>query len=159
MKVPVEIDLRRASFTLSQFEKMGYIILFHFEGNINPFRSASGTGGSSGPITPFQIMARAFVARASWGWDKRVILSRNCLRVSLSAPPADSSFIFLTSCETCTDSISGKLNHKRKRSCAARPRATYQKEKLENTSSTILQCDRLAWMCSLARSLRVGISY
>ena len=159
MKVPVEIDLRRASFTLSQLEKMGYIIRFHFGGKMNPVCLTSSTGGSNGPMTPLQIMARASVARASCGWDKRAILPRSCLRVSLSAPPADSSFILLTSRETCTDSISGKLNHRRKRSCAARPRATYQKEKLENTSSTILQCIRLAWMCSLARSLRVGISY
>jgi len=35
----------------------------------------------------------------------------------------------------------------------------YEEEKLENTSSTMLQCSRLLWMCALARSLRVGMSY
>jgi hypothetical protein len=36
---------------------------------------------------------------------------------------------------------------------------THDKEKLENTSSTMLQCARLSQMYPLARRLRVGISY
>ena len=115
MKVPVEIDLRRASFTRSQLETMGYI-LFHFESKINPLRLTSGMGESSGPMTLLQIIARASVARASCDWDKRAILSRSCLLVSLSVSPADSSFILLTSRETCTDSISGKLRRENERS-------------------------------------------
>ena len=122
IKVPVEIDLRRASFTLLRFENRENIILFHLEGIVGSSGLNSGVGRSSGPITPFQIMARASVARANCGWDKSVILSRSCLLVPLSAFPVDSSFSFFTSCETWIDSISGKLRCENERLCAVRAR-------------------------------------
>jgi len=59
MKVPVGIDLRRASFTLYQAEKR--IIFFKQVG----FGSGFGVGRSSGPITPFQIIVRASAARGN----------------------------------------------------------------------------------------------
>ena len=122
IKVPVDIDLRRASFTLLRFENRENIILFHLEGIVGSSGLNSGVGKSSGPITPLQIMARASVARASCGWDKSVILSRSCLLVSLSAFPDVSSFSFFTSCETWVDSISGKLRRENERLWAIQAR-------------------------------------
>jgi len=54
MKVPVEIDLRRASFTLSQFKKK--------VGCTKGGDLESGICKSRDPITPFQIIARTSVA-------------------------------------------------------------------------------------------------
>jgi len=54
MKVPVEIDLRRASLILCQFgERIGVV---------EKVNLGSGTSRSNGPVTPFQIIARASVA-------------------------------------------------------------------------------------------------
>jgi len=103
MKVPVGIDLRRASFTLCQLKKE---VGFTMEGGLG-----FGIGRSSGPITPCQVIVRASVARNNCGWDKEAIFSRSCFLVGLSSPHSDSSFIFLTSSETCTTNISGKLCH------------------------------------------------
>ena len=106
MKVPVEIDLSRASFTLCQFNK-----------KVSPTEEGDfgfSVGISNGPITPFQIIARASAARGNFDWDKAAIFSRSCFLVGLSLPPSDSSFIFITSRETCTTNISGKLCHKNK---------------------------------------------
>ena len=59
MKVPVGIDLRRASFILYQTEKR---IIFVENGGLG---SGFGVGRSSGPITPFQIIVRASAARGN----------------------------------------------------------------------------------------------
>jgi len=101
MKVPVGIDLRRASFTLSQFRK----IVDSTRKEIWGF----GVGGSSGSITPFQIMARASVTRGNCDWDKAEILSKNRSLMGVSLSSHDSSFISITSCGTCATNISGKL--------------------------------------------------
>ena len=103
MKVPVGIDLRRASFILCQFKKK---VGFTMEGGLG-----SGICRSSGPNTPCQVMVRASVARNNCDWDKEAIFSRSCFLVGLSLPPFDSSFILLTSSETCITNISGKLCH------------------------------------------------
>lgn len=112
MKVPVEIDFRRASFTLCQFEVKGNMKLCHFEnwvGIAEEVDFGAFAGSPCDPTTPSQIMARASAARGNWDWDKEAIFSRSCLLVTLSAPSVDSSFILLTSRETCNESISGKL--------------------------------------------------
>jgi len=67
MKVPVGIDLRRASFTRCQFGKR---VDDTRKANLGPV-----VGGSEGSFTPFQIIARASVARANCDWDKAAILS------------------------------------------------------------------------------------
>ena len=95
-------------------------------------------GRSDDPPKPFQIMARAPFAHPNRDWDKEAILSRSCTIAALSVPFFDSSFILLTSCETCTDSISGKLCCGNE-SDSTRGGMTYEREKLENTSSTILE--------------------
>ena len=103
MKVPVGIDLRRASFTLCQFrEKVGFTKRTGF---------GSGVRRSSGPIIPFQIIARASVARGNRDWDRAAIVSRSCFLMGVSLSPLNSSFIMQTSRKTCTASISGKLRH------------------------------------------------
>jgi len=91
----------RASLTLGQY---GGRVGTAEEANLG-----SDASGSGGPIKPFQIMARASVARVSCDGDKVATLSRSCFRVALLVPPADSSFILQTSRETCTERISGKL--------------------------------------------------
>ena len=112
MKAPVEIDLRRASFILCPPEGRGSISLSSFENGAH-FPEEVGVdpdvGRPSGPTNPSQIMARASAARANRNWDKSAIFSRSCLLVTLPEPSLDSSFILLTSRETCSDSISGKL--------------------------------------------------
>ena len=100
-KVPVGIDLSRASFTLCQFEKR---VVF-----AKKLSLGFGTGRSCGFITPLQIIARASVARGSCDWVKAAIFSRSCFLMMLSVSPPDSSFILLTSRETCAANISGKL--------------------------------------------------
>ena len=101
MKVPAEIDLRRASFTLSQFKKgRGF-------GRGDSFGSK--VGRSSGPTIPSHIMAKASVARSNCDRGSPAIFSRSSFLVTLSAPPPDSSLIFPTSREICTADISGKL--------------------------------------------------
>jgi hypothetical protein len=112
MNVPVEIDLRRASFTLCQFEVRGNMKLCHFGNWVDPAEEVDFSPVAGRPcdsITPSQIIARASAACANCGWDKEVIFSRSCLLTTLSEPSVDSSFILLTSCETCAESISGKL--------------------------------------------------
>ena len=103
MKVPVDIDLRRASSTLCQFGS-GAKFTEKVDG-------CFGTERSRCPAIPSQIMERTSAARANCDLDKEAILSRSCLLVSLSAPSVDSPFILLTSCETNTGSISEKLCH------------------------------------------------
>ena len=103
MKVPVDIDLRRASSTLCQFGS-GAKFTEKVDG-------CFGTERSRCPAIPSQIMERTSAARANCDLDKDAILSRSCLLVSLSAPSVDSPFILLTSCETNTGSISEKLCH------------------------------------------------
>jgi hypothetical protein len=151
MKIPVGIDLRRASCTLCQFRDG-----VDFGGEVD---SGSGRGGSNGPTTPFQIMARASTARVICNWDKAAIFCRSWLFVLLSVSSVNSSLILLTSCETCVDNISGNLRCDDEHPLTIQARVTHEREKLENTSSTILQCARFLWMWALARSLRVGISY
>ena len=102
----MEIDLRRASFTLYRLGNVGI-----FAGKVG---LASDVGRSSGPVTPFQIMKRASAARANRDGDKVAIFSRTCLLVALPVPPLDSSFILLTSRETCAICISGKLRFESK---------------------------------------------
>ena len=114
MKVPVEIDLRRASFTLCQFNGK---VSFRMEGGFG-----SGVGKSNGPITPFQIIASALAARGNFDWDKAAIFSRSCFLMGGSLSPPDSSFIIQTSRETCTTSISGKLCHNSEHLHVARAR-------------------------------------
>ena len=92
MKVPVDIDLSRASSTLCKLAtKVGLAK-----------RLGSGfcAGESNGPAVPVQIMERASIACANCDGDKEAILSRSCLIVLLSVSPVDSCFILLTSCET-----------------------------------------------------------
>ena len=101
--MPVGIDLRRASFTLCQFRKR--------VGSTKKAGLGSGISRSNGPITPFQIIARMSAARGSCDWDRAAIFSRSCFLMGLSLSPPDSSFILLTSRETCITNISGKLCH------------------------------------------------
>ena len=167
MKVPVRTDLRRASFTLFQWEDRGYITQCHIRGGVNFVQgtgllgSGEGRFRSNSPVTPSQIMARASVARANCDWDKAAIFSRSCLLVPLSAPLVDSSFILLTSLATCTDNISGKLFCENERFEVARGMVdvAHERENPENTSSTMLQCARVSRMCAFACSLSVGMSY
>ena len=121
MKVPMEIDLRRASFTLYQFRETMY---FAGDGGLG-----SGVGRSSGPVTPFKIIARVSVARDNCDWDKAAIFSRSCFLVGLSLSPSDSSFILLISRETCTANISGKLCHNDEHLQAARARGQLTKKR------------------------------
>ena len=114
MKVPVRIDLRRASFTLCQFEEnVGFTKRVGF---------GSGVRRSSSPITPFQIIARASVARGNRDWDRAAIVSWSCFLMGVSLSPLNSSFIMQTSRETCTASISGKLCHNSEHLQVARER-------------------------------------
>jgi hypothetical protein len=136
MKVPVYIDLRRASFTRSQFGNRVNVA--------RGVRLGSIAGGPSVPVAPLQIMSRASVARANCDLDSAAILSRSCLIVALSVPPIDSTFIVSTSRETCTDSISGKLCCESERVGGSNKGVTHEKEKLENTSAIILQCARFS---------------
>ena len=92
IKVPVEIDLSRASSTLGKFAtgaKFAGVLDLDFGG-----------GESEGSVAPLQIIARASAARSSCGWDNDAILSRSCLLVLQSELPFDSFFALLTSCET-----------------------------------------------------------
>jgi hypothetical protein len=118
MNVPVEIDFRRASFTLCQFEVRGnmklchFVKLCHFEIGLDPADEVNFspvTGISGNRITPSQIMVRASAARGNRDWDKEAIFSCSSLLTTLSEPSFDSSLISLISRETCTESISGKL--------------------------------------------------
>ena len=99
MKVPVEIDLRRASFTLFQFRNGA--------GLEDGFGSK--VGRSSGPTIPSHIIARVSVACSNCDRDRPAIFSRSSFFVALSVLPFDSSLILLTSRETCITDISGKL--------------------------------------------------
>ena len=72
----------------------------------------SKAGTSSGPTIPFHIIARVSVACVNCDRDKTAIFSRGSFLVVLSVPPPDSSFILLTSRETCIADISGKLCYK-----------------------------------------------
>jgi len=121
MKMPVGIDLRRASFTLCQFRKS---IDFAKKGGLG-----SGIDRSSGPITPFQIIARTSVARSNCGWDRVAIFSRSCFLVGPSLPSFDSSFILLMSRETCTTNISGKLCRNSKHPQVARAKEQLTKRR------------------------------
>ena len=103
MKIPVVIDLRKASFTRRQFGKKVNIT----EGA----GSGCTAGGFRGPFAQLQIIASASVARATCGWDKDAIFSRSRCLVAPSAHHSDSSFILETRVETWIDSISGKLHH------------------------------------------------
>jgi hypothetical protein len=69
--------------------------------------------------------------------------------VSHSSSISDSSFILLTSRGTCIDNISGKLNMSwgRMLTESLGGRVTHEREKLENTSSTILRCVSFSWIC------------
>jgi hypothetical protein len=101
MKIPVEIDLMRASSTLRQFREGAG---FGREGGLG-----SKAGTSSGPTMLFHIMARVSATRVNCDRDKPAIFSRSSFLVVLSVPPFDSSLILPTSRETCTADISGKL--------------------------------------------------
>ena len=151
MKVPVGIDLSRASFALCQLNKK---VSFTMEGSFG-----SGVGKSNGPITPFKIISSASTARGNCDWDKAAIFSKNRSLIGVSSFSHDSSFILITSCGTCATNISGKLCRNNERLQLVKRGVTYEKEKVENTSSTISQWARLSWMCTLALCLRVGISY
>ena len=113
MKVPVGIDLRKASFTLYQFTKGA--------GFVKPGKLGSSVGRSSGPTIPFKIKASASVARGNCDWDNAAIFSRNCFLMVLLVSSCDSSN-FLTSRETCTTNISGKLRHRGEHLRVARAR-------------------------------------
>ena len=103
MKVPVGIDLRRASFTLCQFRKGS--------GFGRGDGSSSKAGTSSSPSMSFHIIASVSAARVNCDRDKAAIFSRSSFFVALSVPPPDSCLILLTSRETCISNISGKLCH------------------------------------------------
>ena len=104
MKAPVEIELRRASFTLSQLGKGAGL------GEEDLLGSKAGT--SSGPTIPFHIMARVSATRVNCDRDKPAIFFRSSFLVALSVLAPDSSLILPTSRETCTADISGKLCNK-----------------------------------------------
>ena len=105
MKVPVEIDLRKASFTRHQLGgKMDVTEGVNLAG--------CAAGGFRGPITKLQIIERASAARLSCGWDKDAIFSWRRFLVTPSLRDSDSSLILVTRIETWVDIISGKLHHK-----------------------------------------------
>ena len=103
IKIPMEIDLRRASSTLCQFRKG--------RGPVGVDNFCFKVGTSNGPIIPFHNIARVSVARANRDCGKAEIFSCSSFVVALSVSPSDSSFILLTSRETCITDISGKLYH------------------------------------------------
>ena len=103
MKVPVEIDLRIASFTLFQFGNRE-----EFAGSVD---AGLGNDKSSCSNMPLQIMTRASLARVNCDWEEEAILSRSLFIVSLPLSPFASSLIVPTSFETWSGSISGKLRH------------------------------------------------
>ena len=112
MKTPVEIDLRIASFTLFQFGNR--------EELVESVDAGLGTDRSSCSIMPLQIMTRASLARVNCDWEEEAILSRSLCIVSLPESPFASSLIVLTSFETWTGSISGKLRHENECLCIFR---------------------------------------
>ena len=101
MKAPVEIEVRRASFTLSQFREGAGL------GKEDSLGSRA--GASNGPIIPFHIIARVSVTRVNCDRDRPAIFFRSSFLVVLSVLPPNSSLILPTSRETCTADISGKL--------------------------------------------------
>lgn len=103
MKVPVWIDLRRASFTLCQCGKKRGIVEVSL---------GSALGGFSRPFTPTKTAQRASIARANLGGGKAAIFSRSRFLVVLSVYPFDSSSNSQTSRGTCIDNVSGKLGCK-----------------------------------------------
>ena len=118
--MPVEIDLRRASFTLSQFRQgTGF-----GEGDGCGFK----VGRSSGPTIPFHIIARVSAARVNCDRDRPAIFSRSSLLVVLSVLPPDSSLILPTSRETCTTDISGKLCNKSEYLQIVQPSSSQRRE-------------------------------